>query len=249
MLRKFSFCCFLSLLTLSDATALTKKVDPRCNVIGSKLIFDEVNPKSKLFMSAQNGWKEINRVVKGWFFNDKGTPIAYNNQILRFIYVPAPLENPNLQIISVKTAAKVNDINHFVNLRKHHKPFGQVYLDIYQAYHRRQPVNSPELIHYHDWGSGVRSDSPDSTRASFVFSGESASSEATYMRRLLSISFRTSASKITCVPFSLGPNLAALAADVDGSDEVSLQLPFTIEVNEAKTVDGAGGSFTLVNSR
>ena len=138
----------------------------------------------------------------------------------------------------------------FVTLRKHHVTYPrQVDFDAYRQYHLEDNNNNPDLHFYHHWDSKNRSDEPETTRRSFAFNEAlTAQDQHKPLRKLLTISYHTSAGRVTCVPFYLGPDLASFVTQ-DVGDEVVLELPFIIEISEAKTAAGqAGGTFVLQSS-
>ena len=243
MFRKVAYFTLFSLQFTSFSVA---EIDPRCSALGTNLPAVDQLTDSKLFFLTVDGWQEVSESSSkaAWFSQSVMHITSKGKEFLRFIYVPKPDNSLDPQFLAIKTAVKNPEVNDFVVLRKHHRIIsGGVFFGSYQDYHKNLRGGYSVLRNYHFWDRNVRSDEPTSTRSAFAFQNEKESSS----RRLLSIRYETSRERVTCVPFRLGTNLSESILADDGESEVSLHIPFRVEITEARTADGnSGRTFTLL---
>lgn len=230
-------------LTPAGACAQEKPlpVVNRCGALPARFL---ENPASsgRLFIRNGNVWNEISA---GFIGPDYIIP-DYAGGPVRFIYLAPAMNYPDLQFLSIRTVADVESGQNddFVNLRKHHDQKGKVLYGRYQNYHRDGKA-AGLLSLFHGWSNGSRSDEPTDTRSSWAFQHEAQVAR----RRVLAVSYRTSADRQTCVPFVLGPNIATPEVESDGEDEILVKRGFTLEITEARTATGRAGRTLTVLSK
>jgi hypothetical protein len=241
---------------LFSANSLAQTADQglsdRCAPITTQLSAN--SNEGQLFLATKVGWIPIEKSSQFLFFKQGGhvLPEYKNGNRLHFLYAAprsaSAYEAGLLRYLAVKTRSLDIRGGNLVYLRRQRRPdYFQPGISTYQAYHRGETDEPRPLRRYHDWGAGNRSDRPLEVRGSYLFDDEGnfPSSKGFFntparnsIKRVLSISYKASAERTTCVPFVLGPNLAAYGdQDVDGDSEVQLDSSFAVDVVEAGTAN------------
>jgi hypothetical protein len=218
----------------------------RCAHIASLVAATPAATTGRLFILAGKSWTEV--TPDSWLGGAGYTIPNYHGERLAFIYLAPPSANSGRQFLSIRTVADAEVADHFVNLRKLRQQFGRVYFGTYQGYHLNGEAHGPLRI-FHLWSDSSRSDEPIDTRQSWAFQ-HAKSIDDRSRRRVLAISFRTGAGS-TCVPFILGPNIASpiVLEGAEDEDDILGQMPFIVEITEAKQGDGSPGRTFLIRSQ
>jgi hypothetical protein len=210
----------------------------RCAPLAGKVTATTPSSSPQLFILTSGGWQEI---VYDPFWTDL-TIDSYRGGQLSFIYVVPPSDVRNRQFLSIRTIADTTLPDNFVNLRRNLDDFDTVYYGTYQDYHLNGKP-SGTLRRFHTWPNGEHSDTPIDTRQSWTF--QSTSEIARH--RVLAISYQATNTAL-CVPFSLGPNIAASAVGLEGDDQITIFKDFSVEITEAKTASGFSGRTFKIRS-
>jgi hypothetical protein len=250
------FLCGAAFLTGVDCTSAPSqdslKIEPninKCSTLSLDQIAMQPTTSGQLFIKTTKSWTEVKSALWG---PDYVIP-NYHGEKIAFIYVAPPSPNLVRQFLSIRTVADATDASErIVNLRRHHDQFGTVDSGTYVDYHRDQKT-SATLERFHNWRKytrpdepRVRSDEPDDNRLGWLFNHNNDLSR----KRVLGISYRAS-DKPVCVPFTLGPKIASqiVLEGSEGDDEIYGQLPFIIEISEAKTGTGLRGHTFQIRSQ
>jgi hypothetical protein len=224
-----------------------KDTNPNCAPIHS--IITAPPKEGQLYLKTARGWDQMPRTesgILGTVFGPGSYPLqSYRDNSLHFIYIAAATAGAakGRSFLAIRVTSPTNDPSDsdgIVNLRRHHIPVPRSpHIGAYQDYHNKGNDNSSILRLFHSWREPTeRSDKPDEIRRSYAFPDGTTPA----IRRVLSLGYFTSVDRLTCVPFRLGPNLAAWSADEVGSDPIYLPSPFKISITEAKTANGHSGA-------